>query len=40
MVEDVIAALRRIAPVELSTMDGRREKAVFPLPAPLLDQAS
>jgi 4-hydroxy-3-methylbut-2-enyl diphosphate reductase len=40
MVEDVIAALRRIAPIELSVMDGRQEKAVFPLPVPLLEQAS
>jgi 4-hydroxy-3-methylbut-2-enyl diphosphate reductase len=34
-VNDVIAALRRIAPVELVVMDGRREKAVFPLPVEL-----
>lgn len=34
-VNDVIDALRRFAPVELVPMDGRREKAVFPLPVEL-----
>jgi 4-hydroxy-3-methylbut-2-enyl diphosphate reductase len=34
-VNDVIAALRRIAPVELVVMDGRQERAVFPLPVEL-----
>lgn len=34
-VNDVIDALRRLAPVELVPMDGRREKAVFPLPVEL-----
>jgi 4-hydroxy-3-methylbut-2-enyl diphosphate reductase len=34
-VNDVIAALRRLAPVELIQMDGRKERAVFPLPAEL-----
>jgi 4-hydroxy-3-methylbut-2-enyl diphosphate reductase len=34
-VNDVIAALRRLAPVELVPMEGRRERAVFPLPAEL-----
>lgn len=33
MVEDVIAALCRLGPVELETMPGRLEKAVFALPA-------
>jgi 4-hydroxy-3-methylbut-2-enyl diphosphate reductase len=34
-VNDVIDALRRLAPVELVTMEGRRERAVFPLPVAL-----
>jgi len=34
-VDDVIRALRRLAPVELVTMEGRRERAVFPLPVVL-----
>jgi 4-hydroxy-3-methylbut-2-en-1-yl diphosphate reductase len=35
MVQDVIAALRRLGPVEVSTMDGREEKVEFKLPAKL-----
>ena len=34
-VNDVIRALRQLAPVELVTMEGRRERAVFPLPVVL-----
>ncbi|AIF48043.1 4-hydroxy-3-methylbut-2-enyl diphosphate reductase [Dyella japonica] len=34
-VADVIRALRQLAPVELVTMEGRRERAVFPLPVVL-----
>ncbi|WP_109124546.1 4-hydroxy-3-methylbut-2-enyl diphosphate reductase [Dyella sp. C11] len=34
-VDDVIRALRQLAPVELVTMEGRRERAVFPLPVVL-----
>ncbi|WP_114241529.1 4-hydroxy-3-methylbut-2-enyl diphosphate reductase [Dyella sp. C9] len=34
-VEDVIAALRRLGPMQLETMDGRSERAVFPLPVVL-----
>jgi len=37
MVEDVIAALRRLGPVEVSTMAGREEHAEFRLPAELAD---
>jgi 4-hydroxy-3-methylbut-2-enyl diphosphate reductase len=37
MVEDVIAALRRLGPVEVSTMAGREEHAEFRLPAELVD---
>ncbi|WP_420991639.1 4-hydroxy-3-methylbut-2-enyl diphosphate reductase [Cupriavidus sp. 30B13] len=37
MVMDVIAALRRLGPVEVSTMDGREEHAEFRLPAELAD---
>ncbi|KDP86899.1 4-hydroxy-3-methylbut-2-enyl diphosphate reductase [Cupriavidus basilensis] len=37
MVKDVIAALRRLGPVEVSTMDGREEHAEFRLPAELAD---
>lgn len=37
MVEDVIAALRRLAPLEIGTMEGREEHAEFRLPAELLD---
>ncbi|WP_295996509.1 4-hydroxy-3-methylbut-2-enyl diphosphate reductase [Rugamonas sp.] len=36
-VEDVLAALRRLGPVELSTMEGREEYAEFRLPALLAD---
>lgn len=35
MVEDVIAALRLRAPLDIEEMDGRREKAVFSLPLEL-----
>lgn len=34
-VNDVIEALRRLGPVELVRMEGRRERAVFPLPVEL-----
>lgn len=34
-VDDVLRALRQLAPVELVTMEGRRERAVFPLPVVL-----
>ncbi|RZT36443.1 4-hydroxy-3-methylbut-2-enyl diphosphate reductase [Cupriavidus agavae] len=37
MVEDVIAALRRLGPVEISTMEGIEEHAEFRLPAELAD---
>ncbi|HWA89774.1 MAG TPA: 4-hydroxy-3-methylbut-2-enyl diphosphate reductase [Rhizomicrobium sp.] len=37
LVEDVIAALGRIAPVEVSTMDGKKEHIEFRLPAELRD---
>lgn len=37
MVEDVLAALRRLGPVEVSTMAGREEHAQFRLPAELAD---
>ncbi len=33
LVEDVIDALRRLGPVEVSIMDGRQEKIEFRLPA-------
>lgn len=35
-VQDVISALRRLAPVELTTVSGSRENVEFRLPAPLL----
>src|SRR5258708_22038842 len=35
LVEDVIAALRRLGPVDVSIMDGRQEKIEFRLPAEL-----
>jgi 4-hydroxy-3-methylbut-2-enyl diphosphate reductase len=35
MVQDVLAALRRLGPVDVSTMDGIEENAVFRLPAEL-----
>ena len=35
LVEDVIDALRRLGPVEVSIMDGRQEKIEFRLPAEL-----
>jgi 4-hydroxy-3-methylbut-2-en-1-yl diphosphate reductase len=37
LVEDVIAALGRIAPVEVTTMDGKKEHIEFRLPAELRD---
>jgi 4-hydroxy-3-methylbut-2-enyl diphosphate reductase len=37
MVEDVLAALRRLGPVEISTMDGPEEHASFRLPSKLAD---
>jgi len=37
MVEDVLAALRRLGPVEVSTMEGKEEHAEFRLPAELAD---
>jgi 4-hydroxy-3-methylbut-2-enyl diphosphate reductase len=37
LVEDVIAALGRISPVEVSTMDGKKEHIEFRLPAELRD---
>ena len=40
MVEDVINALRRLAPVELSTMDGLVEHVEFRLPAELSGHAA
>jgi 4-hydroxy-3-methylbut-2-enyl diphosphate reductase len=40
MVEDVVAALRRLGPVELSTMDGEAENVSFRLPAELADTQS
>jgi 4-hydroxy-3-methylbut-2-enyl diphosphate reductase len=40
MVEHVIAALRRLGPVELSTMDGLVERVEFKLPAELADRAA
>ncbi|MDZ4356030.1 MAG: 4-hydroxy-3-methylbut-2-enyl diphosphate reductase, partial [Variovorax sp.] len=35
MVQDVVAALRRLADVELLTLPGREERVVFRLPAEL-----
>ncbi|GGC99325.1 4-hydroxy-3-methylbut-2-enyl diphosphate reductase [Undibacterium terreum] len=40
MVEDVLAALRRFGPVDISTMDGEIEHAEFRLPAELADPVS
>jgi len=40
MVMDVIATLRRLGPVEVSTMDGREEHAEFRLPAELADPSA
>jgi 4-hydroxy-3-methylbut-2-enyl diphosphate reductase len=37
MVEDVLAALRRLGPVDISTMDGPEEHASFRLPPKLAD---
>jgi 4-hydroxy-3-methylbut-2-enyl diphosphate reductase len=37
MVEDVLAALRKLGPVEVTTMDGKEEHAEFKLPAELAD---
>jgi 4-hydroxy-3-methylbut-2-en-1-yl diphosphate reductase len=39
LVDDVVAALRRHGPIEISTMPGIEEKITFRLPAPLLEQA-
>jgi 4-hydroxy-3-methylbut-2-en-1-yl diphosphate reductase len=36
LVEDVIEALRRLGPVEVTTMPGREEKIQFRLPAELV----
>ncbi|KVE35560.1 4-hydroxy-3-methylbut-2-enyl diphosphate reductase [Burkholderia sp. TSV86] len=36
MVDDVIAALRALGPVEVATMEGREEKVEFKLPAKLM----
>jgi 4-hydroxy-3-methylbut-2-enyl diphosphate reductase len=35
LVEDVIAALRRLGPVDVSTLPGRQETIEFRLPAEL-----
>jgi 4-hydroxy-3-methylbut-2-enyl diphosphate reductase len=40
MVEHVVAALRALAPVEVSTMDGLEEHIQFRLPSELLDPAA
>ena len=37
MVEEVLEALRRLGPVDVSTMEGREEYAEFRLPAELAD---
>jgi 4-hydroxy-3-methylbut-2-enyl diphosphate reductase len=37
MVEDVVDALRRLAPIELTIMDGLVERVEFRLPAELAD---
>jgi 4-hydroxy-3-methylbut-2-enyl diphosphate reductase len=37
MVDDVLAALRRLGPVDIATMEGREERAAFRLPAGLAD---
>ncbi|HEY1149875.1 MAG TPA: 4-hydroxy-3-methylbut-2-enyl diphosphate reductase [Pseudoduganella sp.] len=37
MVEDVLAALRKLGPVDVTTMDGKEEHAEFRLPAELAD---
>jgi len=37
MVEDVLEALRRLGPIEVSTMEGKEEHAEFRLPAELAD---
>jgi 4-hydroxy-3-methylbut-2-enyl diphosphate reductase len=39
LVDDVVAALRRFGPIEISTMPGIEEKIQFRLPAPLLEAA-
>ena len=39
LVEDVIAALRRLGPVEVSTLPGREEHIEFRLPAALAERA-
>jgi len=40
LVEDVIGALRRIAPVEVSTLDGIEENVRFRLPLDLEENAN
>jgi 4-hydroxy-3-methylbut-2-enyl diphosphate reductase len=37
MVEDVVDALRRLAPIEVTIMDGLVERVEFRLPAELAD---
>jgi 4-hydroxy-3-methylbut-2-en-1-yl diphosphate reductase len=37
LVDDVVAALRRFSPIEISTLPGIEEKIQFKLPAPLLE---
>jgi len=37
LVEEVIDALRRLGPVEISTLDGREETVQFRLPAEVAD---
>ena len=37
MVEDVVDALRRLAPIEVTIMDGLVERVEFRLPAELVD---
>jgi 4-hydroxy-3-methylbut-2-en-1-yl diphosphate reductase len=37
LVEEVIDALRRFGPVEISTLDGREETVQFRLPAEVAD---
>jgi 4-hydroxy-3-methylbut-2-enyl diphosphate reductase len=39
LVDDVVAALRRFGPIEISTLPGIEEKIQFRLPAPLLEAA-
>ncbi len=39
LVDDVVAALRRVGPIEISTLPGIEEKIQFRLPTPLLEAA-